>query len=76
MDEDIELKYDGLIVYISGHGIEDHIITSDWKAIQKSVLHGIISMYNPKLRKISGWIHMMVMEKRMMIKLKDILDWT
>ena len=52
LDDKNELKYDGLIVCITGHGIDKNIITSDWKAIQKSVIHRIISVNNPKLRDI------------------------
>ena len=41
--EDGELAYDGLVVVISGHGIENHVITSDIKAIQKAAIHRIFS---------------------------------
>ena len=52
-DEDMEkAKYDGLIVCISSHGTENHIITSDLKAIQKDAIHRIFSANFPKIRGI------------------------
>eukprot|EP01083_Nonionella_stella_P310850 1106205_1 len=51
-DDDNELKYDGLIVCISGHGKENHIITSDFKLIDKVAIHRTISGNNPKAREI------------------------
>merc|ERR1712228_877962 len=36
-------KYDGLIVVISSHGIEHHILSSDEKEIGKDVIHRIFS---------------------------------
>eukprot|EP01083_Nonionella_stella_P066452 175010_1 len=47
-----ELKYDGLIVCISAHGIKDNIITSDYRTIEKTVIHRIISIKYPKAREI------------------------
>eukprot|EP01084_Bolivina_argentea_P033084 61224_1 len=51
-DCDKKLKYDGLIVCISCHGIENKIITSDYKTIEKTVLHRIISIQHPETREI------------------------
>ena len=51
-DECKELLHDGLIVIISSHGIEDHIVTSDYKAIQKKAIHRLFSMHYPKAREI------------------------
>eukprot|EP01084_Bolivina_argentea_P231478 390363_1 len=42
-NDEKELKYDALIVCVSCHGIENKIITSDYKTIEKAVLHRIIS---------------------------------
>ena len=52
IDDKNKLKYDGLIVCISCHGIRNHIITSDIKALDKTVIHRIISLHNPKIREI------------------------
>ena len=46
------LNYDGLIVCISGHGIKEHIITSNYKAIEKTVIHRLISTNHPEIREI------------------------
>eukprot|EP01083_Nonionella_stella_P080975 222778_1 len=51
-DDQGELRYDGLIVVISCHGIQDHIITSDYKTIEKLALHRLISVKYPKARDI------------------------
>ena len=45
-------KYDGLIVIISCHGIQGHIITSDYKRINKDTIHRIFSVDYPSLRDI------------------------
>eukprot|EP01084_Bolivina_argentea_P154636 269524_1 len=42
---DNELQYDGLIVCISCHGMKHTIITSDYKIIEKTVIHRIISKH-------------------------------
>ena len=36
--------YDGLIVVISSHGIKHHIITSDWKKMEKIAIHRMFSV--------------------------------
>ena len=46
------LNYDGLMVCVSGHGIKDHIVTSDYKAIEKTVIHRLISSQYPEIREI------------------------
>eukprot|EP01084_Bolivina_argentea_P303762 524540_1 len=51
-DENHKLKYDGLILCISAHGIEDHIITSDYKTINKTAIHRCISLRQVKARDI------------------------
>eukprot|EP01083_Nonionella_stella_P069754 186152_1 len=51
-DDHGELKYDGLVVCISAHGLKDNIITSDYRTIEKTVIHRIISMKYPKSREI------------------------
>eukprot|EP01084_Bolivina_argentea_P268075 455232_1 len=45
-------NYDGLIAVISGHGIEDQLITSDYKLITKNVIHRIFSSYYPASREV------------------------
>eukprot|EP01084_Bolivina_argentea_P052804 96962_1 len=45
-------KYDGLILTISGHGVEDHIITSDHKKIRKEHIHRFFSDNYPAVRNI------------------------
>ena len=47
-------EHDGLIVAISCHGIQDHIITSDYKLINKDTIHRIFSVDYPSLRDIPG----------------------
>eukprot|EP01084_Bolivina_argentea_P067119 122318_1 len=49
-DDDKQLKYDGLFVILSCHGVENKIITSDYKTIEKNVLHRIISIEYPETR--------------------------
>lgn len=44
--------YDALIVVISCHGIQDHIVTSDYKKINKDTIHRIFSVDHPSLRDI------------------------
>ena len=44
--------YDALILIISCHGIDNHIITSDWKKISKEAIHRLFSAKRPKSRKI------------------------
>eukprot|EP01084_Bolivina_argentea_P050137 92187_1 len=51
-NQDKELKYDGLIVCVSCHGIENSIITSDYKLIEKTVIHRIVSIEYPETRQI------------------------
>eukprot|EP01083_Nonionella_stella_P108323 314939_1 len=52
LDEDQKLRYDGLIVCISAHGIENEIITSDYRTIEKDYLHRILSVNHPQIREI------------------------
>ena len=47
-------KHDGLVVIISCHGIQDHIVTSDYKRINKDTVHRIFSVDYPSLREIPG----------------------
>ena len=49
-DEDGNLKYDGLLVAVSGHGIQNRIITSDMKRIEKTAMHRCISNKHPEIR--------------------------
>ena len=49
-DESGNPKYDGLIVSFSGHGVRNHIVTSDGKLIDRTSLHRIISNKYPKIR--------------------------
>ncbi len=51
-DENNELQYDGFILCISAHGITNKIITSDYRTIEKSAIHRIISLEYPKIRSI------------------------
>jgi len=51
-DEDGTIKFDGLIVCVSCHGVKDSIITSDIKTIAKTVIHRTLSLKYPKLREI------------------------
>ena len=46
------MKYDGLIVCISCHGVKDRIITSDFKVMEKTAIHRMLSLKYPKLREI------------------------
>eukprot|EP01084_Bolivina_argentea_P046115 84899_1 len=50
--ENDELKYDSLIVFVSCHGRENEIITSDKRTIQKDVIHRIISVEKAAVRRI------------------------
>eukprot|EP01083_Nonionella_stella_P253662 872603_1 len=45
-------KYDGLLVFVSCHGMEGGIITSDYKLIEKSFFHRSFSAKYPLSRKI------------------------
>ena len=46
-------KFDGLIVMLSCHGIDNHyILTSDYKKISKTAIHRIFSAKKPLSRKI------------------------
>eukprot|EP01084_Bolivina_argentea_P059455 108587_1 len=42
-----ESDHDGLIVVLTGHGIQDYIITSDGRAIEKAAIHRIFTHYFP-----------------------------
>ena len=55
LDESVKNnKHDSLIVIISCHGIQDHIVTSDYKKINKDTIHRIFSVDYPSLRNIPG----------------------
>ena len=43
-DENAKKIYDGLIVFVSCHGMEQHIITSDYKKLSKTKLHRIFRL--------------------------------
>lgn len=43
-------KHDGLIVAFSGHGIKDHIVTSDLKRMDRTAIHRYVSNAFPKIR--------------------------
>ena len=45
-------RYDGLIVEISCHGMDNDIITSDYKRISKTAIHRIFSAKRPAIRNI------------------------
>ena len=47
-----EEGYDGLVMLISCHGIQDYIITSDYKKISKEAIHRTFSAKKPSCRKI------------------------
>eukprot|EP01084_Bolivina_argentea_P105724 189331_1 len=47
-----EDKFDGLILVLSSHGIQNHIVTSDHNMIEKHVIHRIFSIGHPKSRDI------------------------
>ena len=49
-DEAGNPKYDGLIVSLSGHGVRNHIVTSDGKRIDRTSIHRCISNQRPKIR--------------------------
>eukprot|EP01084_Bolivina_argentea_P008883 16614_1 len=51
LNKNIEL-YDGLIMFISSHGIKDYILTSDYKKISQLAIHRIFSADYPEIRKI------------------------
>ena len=52
LDQMGELMYDALIVCISCHGLENSVITSNLRKIEKNVLHRAVSYFNPKVRDI------------------------
>ena len=55
LDKSVEdNKHDALVVVISCHGIPDHIVTSDYKKINKDTIHRIFSVDFPSLRHIPG----------------------
>lgn len=47
-----EVQYDGLIVCISCHGMENAVITSDLRKIDTNDLHRAVSHFDPQIRKI------------------------
>ena len=49
-DETGTPKYDGLIVSFSGHGVRNHIVSSDGKVIDRTSIHRCISNQFPKIR--------------------------
>ena len=52
LDDNGNIKYDGLIVCISSHGIKNKIITSNEKLMDKTFIHRLVSIDNPKIREI------------------------
>eukprot|EP01084_Bolivina_argentea_P065278 118988_1 len=44
--------YDSLILVVSGHGIDNHIITSDYQLIHQDVFHRMFSSYYPCSREV------------------------
>ena len=46
------LNFDGLIICISCHGIRNKIVTSDFKTIDETAIHRMVSLKFPKLRDI------------------------
>ena len=51
-DDSGNAKYDGLIVCVSSHGLNDCIISSDWKMIKRTAIHRCISEIYPQIRDI------------------------
>ena len=51
-DEESPDRYDGLLVFVSCHGLEGYIVTSDYKKFSKTAIHRIFSGKNPECRKI------------------------
>ena len=51
LEENI-VKYDGLIVIMSGHGMDHHIITSDHTQIDKNDIHRLFTTNKPSIRQI------------------------
>ena len=49
-DADGNPKYDGLIVSFSGHGVRDHIVTSDGQLIDRTSIHRSVSNKFPEIR--------------------------
>eukprot|EP01084_Bolivina_argentea_P138642 244045_1 len=45
-------NYDGLIIVASGHGLNNHLITSDMKLIDKNVVHRMFSSYYAQSREV------------------------
>eukprot|EP01084_Bolivina_argentea_P082670 149671_1 len=52
VNKDGELIYDALICAVSSHGIENHIITSDYNKVHKTAVHRIFSVKYRKSREI------------------------
>ena len=52
LDDEGNIKYDGLIVCISCHGLKNAIITSNEKQVDKTLIHRLVSMDNPQIREI------------------------
>eukprot|EP01084_Bolivina_argentea_P314768 545226_1 len=52
LNANIDNKFDGLIVVFSGHGMSDHIITSDYKLMAKNALHRMFTTYYKKSREL------------------------
>ena len=49
-DADGNLKYDGLVVAVSGHGLQNRIVTSDMRTIEKTAMHRCISNKYSEIR--------------------------
>ena len=51
-DDDGNVRFDGLIVSISSHGIDGCILSSDYKKVDRTRIHRCISEKYPELREI------------------------
>eukprot|EP01084_Bolivina_argentea_P161968 281884_1 len=51
-DNNHQLKYDGIILCVSSHGVKNNIITSDHKIIENVAIHRAISRLDSQLRDI------------------------
>eukprot|EP01084_Bolivina_argentea_P277725 474263_1 len=45
-------NFDALFIALSAHGLNNSILTSDYKLVDKDVIHRIFSSYNPKSRTV------------------------
>eukprot|EP01084_Bolivina_argentea_P297116 511802_1 len=51
-----KLNFDGLIIAISCHGLNNQLLTSDMKLIEKNALHRVFSSYYPASREVPRFI--------------------